>query len=806
MTILSKKWKIIHITIALCCISQSLTEAATKNVAMPARDIQVLPGFKAEIIASFPQEQTSIISLTVDDNGHLLASGQNDRLFRIIPGDLNQNPSITSIHNIPMNLGGAHGLLYTFEHLYIVKTDGDGERGVYRLKDTDGKGSFTDPELIIPVPGRGEHGAHGLVIGPALPKELQQKGHGDRWIYLIAGNGTGTPENLNHDLIPGIRKTESFEPPARQGWVMRFSPDGKIREMFCHGLRNAYDLAFNSQGDLFTFDSDNEGFMGLPWYRPANVYHLIDGADYGWRQSPENLMPYYPDTLPPTLEIGPGSPTGVIFGTGTHFPFKYQEAFYACDWSYGRIYAVHLEQDGATYHGKWEFFASGTPMAVTDIVVGHDGALYYSTGGRGNPSNIYRISHTEPTTVAKLAEPTRQSKLRKSLSALTGEHNLIDFSTLASSLKSDDRTIRYAARTVLEHQPLEIWSDQVFAQVDKTILLEGLTAFARHASPSQKLRAYEKLTSLNWDSLTEQQRLTSLRVFSILMERMGLPSEPTQAKIVEYLNPLYPDESNNINKELASLLSQFQPAGYTQRTLDSISEAESLMTQLHFLSILMDIGIHEFTESQKSQLTVAINPFELRAVAHRKYRAQSEELQTLIRTLELPKAEGNLPDLPVIRNWTLAELIPLTKPDSLKSADISKGKIAFRKVRCDNCHRIDNAGGVLGPNLNGLAGRFSPDIILEHILRPDKVISDQYQASTFVLKDGRQISGQIVNLSSGRYSVRTDPFRPFARTDLQVKDIEEVVPSKASLMPTGLLNVLTKDEIRDLLGYLISPR
>ena len=84
-------------------------------------------------------------------------------------------------------------------------------------------------------------------------------------------------------------------------------------------LRNSYDLAFNPNGDLFTFDSDNEGFMGLPWYRPTNVYHLISGADYGWRQSPDNLMPYYPDTLPPTLEIGPGSPTGVIFGTRTHF-------------------------------------------------------------------------------------------------------------------------------------------------------------------------------------------------------------------------------------------------------------------------------------------------------------------------------------------------------------------------------------------------------------------------------------------------------------------------------------------------------
>jgi len=806
MAIQSNCSKLIHITITLCLLGQSSIEAATKNVAIPATDIQVLPGFKAEIIASFPQEQASIISLTVDDNGHLLASGQNDRLFRIIPGNLNQNPSVTSIHNIAVNLGGAHGLLYAFHSLFIVKTDGDGERGVYRLRDTDGKGTYSDPEFILPIPGRGEHGAHGLVIGPPLPKDLQQAGHGDRWIYLIAGNATDTPADLSHDLIPAIGKTESFEPPARQGWVMRFSPDGKIREMFCHGLRNSYDLAFNAQGDLFTFDSDNEGFMGLPWYRPANVYHLIGGADYGWRQSSENLMPYYPDTLPPTLEIGPGSPTGVIFGTGTHFPFKYQEAFYACDWSYGRIYAVHLEQDGATYHGKWEFFASGTPMAVTDIVVGHDGALYYSTGGRGNPSNIYRISHTEPTSVAKLAEPTGESKLRRSLSALTGEHNLIDFSTLASSLHSKDRTIRYAARTVLEHQPLEIWSDQVFAQVDKTILLEGLTAFARHASPSEKLRAYQKLTSLNWNSLTEQQRLTSLRVFSILIERLGLPSEPAKTTILDYLNPLYPDDSNNINKELASLLSRFQPAGYTQRTLDSISEAESLMTQLHFLSLLMDIGIHEFTESQKSQLTAAINPFELRAVAHRKYRAQSEELQTLIRTLGLPKAEGRLPDLRVVQEWTLTELKPLTQPDSLRSADIANGKMAFRKVRCDNCHRIDNAGGVLGPNLNGIAGRFAPDVVLEHIVNPDKVISDQYQASTFVLKDGRQITGQIVNLSSGRYSVRTNPFRPFARTDIPVKDIEEVIPSRTSLMPTGLLNALTKDEIRDLLSYLLSPR
>ena len=81
MAIQSNCSKLIHITITLCLLGQSSIEAATKNVAIPATDIQVLPGFKAEIIASFPQEQASIISLTVDDNGHLLASGQNDRLL-----------------------------------------------------------------------------------------------------------------------------------------------------------------------------------------------------------------------------------------------------------------------------------------------------------------------------------------------------------------------------------------------------------------------------------------------------------------------------------------------------------------------------------------------------------------------------------------------------------------------------------------------------------------------------------------------------------------------------------------------------
>ena len=787
--------KLLLLATVLFSLTEINSSAATKNIAITAKNVNVLSGFKADIIASFPKDLASIVSLTVDHQGHLLASSQNDKLFRIIPGELNQIPCVTNIHQIPIPLGGAHGLLYAFGHLYVVKTDGDGERGVYRLKDTDKKGAFADPELIVPIPGKGEHGAHGLVVGPL-----------GRWIYLIAGNGTGTPNDLQRNLPASVKPTDSFNTPARQGWVIRFSPDGGNRELFCQGLRNSYDLAFNPNGDLFTFDSDNEGFMGLPWYRPTNVYHLISGADYGWRQSPDNLMPYYPDTLPPTLEIGPGSPTGVIFGTRTHFPAKYQNAFYVCDWSYGRIYAVHLKQNDATYSGEWEFFASGTPLAVTDIVVGHDGALYFATGGRGNQSNIYRITHKMQTPLVVPPEISGIARQRQEISALNGDPKIIDYHSLAPSLRSSDRTLRYAARTALEHQPLQFWQEDVFLEHKKTALLEGLIALARQAPASFQARTYQKLTSLKWSELSDEQRLATLRVFSILIERHGLPTETDKPKVLAYLNPLFPAELNNINKELALLLSKFQPDGFTQRTLDSITKAESLMTQFHFLSILMKTENYDFTDGQKKQLTQAINPYELRAVAYRKYRAQSEKLQTLIRTLGLPEVEDNLPRPPVVEKWEFEELVSLTNSDNLKTADIANGKAAFRKVRCDNCHRIGNSGGVLGPSLNGIAGRYSAPVILEHIVKPSKVISDQYQANIFILKDGRQITGQIVNLSNGRYSIRTDPFRPFARTDIPETDIEEVRPSKASLMPAGLLNPLTKNEVRDLLGYLLNPQ
>ena len=62
------------------------------------------------------------------------------------------------------------------------------------------------------------------------------------------------------------------------GWVCRTDPDGKSFELVAMGLRNPYDLAFNAEGNYFTFDSDMEWDSGTPWYRPTRINHVIDGT------------------------------------------------------------------------------------------------------------------------------------------------------------------------------------------------------------------------------------------------------------------------------------------------------------------------------------------------------------------------------------------------------------------------------------------------------------------------------------------------------------------------------------------------
>ena len=154
-------------------------------------------------------------------------------------------------------------------------------------------------------------------------------------------------------------------------------------------------------------------------------------------------------------------------------------------------------------------------------------------------------------------------------------------------------------------------------------------------------------------------------------------------------------------------------------------------------------------------------------------------------------------------DWTLDELLPLGE-SGLKHSDFDKGRSLFGAASCAACHRFSNEGGASGPDLTGVAGRFSTRDLLESMVVPSKVISDQYEAITVATSDGKVVTGRIVNLHADVMSINTNMLDPNAQVSVDRRTIEETKPSSVSMMPDGLINTLQKDEVLDLMAYLLS--
>ena len=130
----------------------------------------------------------------------------------------------------------------------------------------------------------------------------------------------------------------------------------------------------------------------------------------------------------------------------------------------------------------------------------------------------------------------------------------------------------------------------------------------------------------------------------------------------------------------------------------------------------------------------------------------------------------------------------------------------FAAVACFDCHRFAGEGATVGPDLTTVAGRLSTRDLLESILDPSKTISDQYAATTVVTGDGRVITGRVVNIKGDTLMIQTDMLRPAELVRMPISEIDEMRPSKTSMMPAGLLDTLTKKQIVDLIAYLSSGR
>jgi putative heme-binding domain-containing protein len=369
-----------------------IVAAADPPIAIEDR-FTALEGFKVEEVVTHGSTG-SLVAMSFSETGDIIASREQGPLLVI--RDKDHDGKFESIDTFCDKVTNCQGILPLGEHVFAI---GNGPSGTafYRLSDADGDGKVERVETLFKFKGgMGEHGPHSPILGP------------DGLIYIMIGNHAFVepaiaPTSPHHHYYDAELLTPKYEDAnghaagikAPGGSVVRTDTNGSFLELFVGGFRNAYDHAFNRDGELFTFDSDMEWDIALPWYRPTRVNHLTAGAEFGWRSGWSTWPAYFVDSLPETIDIGRGSPTGIEFYNHDRFGRKYQGALFMCDWSQGRILAVTMEREAGTYKAQSEIFLEGRPLNCADIGVGPDGWLYFCVGGRNTAGSIFRVISQE---------------------------------------------------------------------------------------------------------------------------------------------------------------------------------------------------------------------------------------------------------------------------------------------------------------------------------------------------------------------------------------------------------------------------
>ncbi|MDF1842005.1 MAG: GDSL-type esterase/lipase family protein [Rubripirellula sp.] len=164
------------------------------------------------------------------------------------------------------------------------------------------------------------------------------------------------------------------------------------------------------------------------------------------------------------------------------------------------------------------------------------------------------------------------------------------------------------------------------------------------------------------------------------------------------------------------------------------------------------------------------------------------------RLLELAKPK-------IVQQWTMSDFGDLQLPKS-DDKRVMRGMSAFAKANCHQCHVLAGHGVNLGPDLSKITERYRGQKLLRQLLDPSSEINKDYQTFRFLLTDGRVVSGVIVQEDKKSFQVVANLLTPDVKIRVEKDAIEQQIKSSVSAMPAGLLDVLTKDEIIDLLVFL----
>lgn len=810
--------------------------------APPASAITVPEGFAVDLLASAQPGQGSWVCLAFDPQGRAVISPQRGGLLQAtIPGvsmdsgGAASQAAETVVTPIESPVSSAQGLCFVDGALFVQVAEGGEQNGLWRLRDADGNGSYESAERLVAYgPDGGEHGPHAVVQGP------------DGALYVAIGNHTRLPEAVATpatDTAPGAAPGSPYDHfgedlagprmwdprghavgvRAPGGVVLRVDPATGATQVMAGGFRNAYDHCFNAEGELFTYDSDMEWDIGAPWYRAPRIVHVVRGGEYGWRSGSGCWPDWFADSLPPVCETDSASPTGMVSGHESAWPDPWRSMIYAADWTFGRILAVTLSRQGATYSGSWQLFASGRPMPVADLAWGPDGQMYLVTGGRGTRSGLYRIRRTaanevEADTTAMGDDSTQLAAWSRRVAESMMQPLPLDdaeegASLLLELMGSDDRWVRFAARTALEHQPTALWAEDALA-LKGVVRMEAALALARVGNEADAARAVtaaaEALEVAGRAAVPDVERITAMRAVLVAFDRhpSTAGSEPGQRAAAAALARACEAPEGPVAWAGLEIACERQLPGAVPEAMRRLAAATQRSEALRYATMLRAVATgwtDELRAAYWAWLAAANADAGGFSLAGFLDRIRADAAGT-IGGAPPPSAPATATTAPrpvsagaTLHAWTVEELLAEQPDDGQR--DLARGARVFQETSCVQCHRFAGMGASTGPDLTGVGARFSRRDLLRAILEPNAEVSDQYRDSIVETDDGSVVVGRIVSDSPEAIEVRTNPMGEERERVLRAR-IVSIAPLATSSMPPGLLSARTRAEVLDLLAYL----
>jgi putative heme-binding domain-containing protein len=437
--------------------------------------------------------------------------------------------------------------------------------------------------------------------------------------------------------------------------------------------------------------------------------------------------------------------------------------------------------------------------------------------------------------------------LRRSLEALHEEG--VGEEAIAPALAQighNDRFIRYAARVALEKQPVAKWQDNISSANSPWATIELAAGLARMGAKDQQPKILAALNKLNHASMENDMLLAALRSYQLAFTRHGNPSDTDAAGVIAALNNLYPHADNFVNRELSQILLYLNAPGAVSKSVHIMLSATDTQEKILDDKVLQRNDGY----AQATQRTEQFRPnvqqfalaFSLRSIAEgwsdadrasyfswfpraktwqggnsfgifiensrkealalvtdeakrKKYDEVSSKSLTPPRAVTTPKGP--------YRMWTIADAVKAVE-NNLKGRDFASGENLYHATSCAACHRFAGEGMGIGPDLTGSSSRYTLQDMLENIIEPSKVISDQYINTEFTLNDGSTVVGRIGGEEDGVVHLMTNPFSAETNVQINRADVKSQQHHQVSHMPPMLINSLNAEELSDLIAFIFS--